>query len=40
MTWAFGRLAKETNWRVRLLGVGSGELQDGGVRGFLKVLAP
>jgi hypothetical protein len=39
-TWAFGRLAKETSWRVRLLGVGSEELQDGEVRGFLKVLAP
>jgi hypothetical protein len=37
-TWTFGRLAKETNWRVRLLGVGSEELQDGEVRGFLKVL--
>lgn len=39
-TWAFGRLAKETSWRLRLLGVGSEELQDGEVRGFLKVLAP
>lgn len=39
-TWAFGRLAKETSWRVRLMGLGSEELQDGEVEGFLQVLAP
>ncbi|KAE9362566.1 hypothetical protein N431DRAFT_298366, partial [Stipitochalara longipes BDJ] len=39
-TWAFGRLAKETSWRVRLLSVGGEELQDGEVKGFLSVLAP
>lgn len=39
-TWAFGRWAKETDWRVRLLGMGSEALQDGEVRGFLKVLPP
>jgi len=39
-TWAFRRLVNETNWRVRLQGVGNEELQDGEVRGFLKALAP
>ncbi|PMD46797.1 hypothetical protein L207DRAFT_524149 [Hyaloscypha variabilis F] len=39
-TWAFGRLADEGSWRVRLMGSGAEELQDGEVEGFLRVVAP